>query len=270
MNYYSPENIYRFAYYLYKEGDYLRAANEFQRYLFIFDSIPVNGDSIFYIIGLCYRLAGVYPKAIDYFQRVIENYRSSLLLPNCYYQIALIYYLNKEYDKSIRFINSHRSLTNQNDIKLKMDQLIVFNYILEKKWDHAVSFINNLDTATKKDSIIFQLVNYIEEWKKLPRKNEFLAGLFSSIIPGTGKVYCNRGWDGFFSLITIGTMCWQAYNGFRKEGTKSIKGWIFGSVATIFYVGNIYGSVVAAKIYNEEKEEKFFSKIKLSIDGNFR
>lgn len=265
IDYYSPENIYRFAIHLYEEGDYLRAANEFQRYIFCFDTIPSNGDSIFYIMGMCYLLAGVYSKAIDYFQYIIKNYSNSILLSNCYYQISLAYFLAGEYDKSIRSIFLNQSSINQNDIKLKMNRLIIFNYLLQKKWKDAVSFVNNLDTIMRED-----LLNYIKEWEELPRKNKFLAGLFSSIIPGSGKIYCNRHWDGFFSLITIGIMGWQAYDGFYQNGIKSIKGWILGTAAMIFYLGNIYGSVVAAQIYNEGQEEKFFNKIKFSVNANIR
>ena len=35
LDYYSPENVHKFADFLYEQGDYLRAAGEYQRYLFI-------------------------------------------------------------------------------------------------------------------------------------------------------------------------------------------------------------------------------------------
>lgn len=268
--YYTPKNIYCFANSLYDEGEYLRAAGEFQRCLFTFDSLPTNADSIFYKIGLCYRLGGNFPQAINYFNKVIDKYPKGVNSSNAYYQIALTYSLMGKHKESNEFLNINFRFTNQNDIKLKMYHLMAFNYILNKEWKQAIDFLSNGDEIIKRDSVTIRLVDYAKEGKRLPHKNEFLAGLFSSIIPGMGKMYCNRSWDGFFSLVTIGLTSWQAYDSFRKDGTKSVKGWFFGSMSTVFYLGNIYGSVVSAKIYNEQQEEKFLAKVKLSVNVELR
>lgn len=267
--YFTPENIHHFADYLYKEGDYLRAANEFERYLLSFDSIPAFADSIYYKIGLCYRLARDFLKSINYFNKVIKDFPQSVYLSEVYYQIALCYSLMDKYDESIKFLSSNLSFIEKSKVKLRANQLVALNYILRKEWNHAISFLNNLDIITK-DSATLLLANYAKEGQRLPRKSKFLAGLFSSLIPGSGKIYCNRSWDGFFSLLTIGITSWQAYDGFRKDGARSIKGWFFGSISAIFYLGNIYGSVVAAKIYNEQQEEKFLNKVKIFINVNIR
>lgn len=269
IRYFIPENIYRFADHLYKEGDYLKAAGEFQRYLFTFDSLPPNADSIFYKIGLCYRLARNFPKAINYFNKIIENYPQSPYLSKAYYQIALSYSLEGRYKESTQFLNSNLPFINQDDAKLKMNQLIGLNYIQQKKWNEAADFLSSLNTPIKRDSVTILLTNFTKEGQRLPRKSKFLAGLFSSVIPGTGKMYCNRSWDGFFSLLIVGITGYQAYEGFRKDGIYSIKGWVFGSIGAVFYLGNIYGSVVAAKIHNEQQEENFLNKVRISINAYF-
>ena len=266
VEYFTPGNIYRFADYLYKEGDYLRAASEFQRYLFTFDSLPPNADLVFYKIGLCYRLANNFPKAIDYFNRVIENYPQSFYLNKAYYQIALSYFLEGKYKKCIQFLNSNFHFIDEANIKSKMIQLIGLSYIQQKRWGEAINFFDSLNTSIKKDSIVVLLKNFAKEGQRLPRKSKFLAGLFSTIIPGTGKMYCNRFWDGVFSLFLIGFTGYQAYEGFHKDGTHSIKGWLFGSIGAVFYLGNIYGSIVAAKIYNEQQEKEFLKKVRTSIN----
>jgi hypothetical protein len=33
-----------------------------------------------------------------------------------------------------------------------------------------------------------------------------------------------------------------------------VRGWIFGSIGAVFYAGNIYGSTVAARVYNHQLE----------------
>jgi tetratricopeptide (TPR) repeat protein len=269
IDYNHPKNIFRFAEYLYNEGDYLRAIGEYQRYIFVFDSLPSNADSVFYKMGLCYRLSGNFTKAIDNFAKMTNNNRGKSDLSKVYYQIALTYSLMDKYNESIRFLNSNFPFINEDNIKLKANQLIALNHILQKEWNPAVDFLDNLDAIKKTDSMTLLLLNYANEGKHLPRKNKLFAGLFSSIIPGSGKIYCNRSWDGFFSLLTIGLTSWQAYEGFHKDGTRSVKGWIFGSLSAVFYLGNIYGSIVSAQIYNEQQEGKFLSKVKLFIDVDF-
>ncbi len=265
IDYFKHQNIYRFADNLYNEGDYLRAAGEFQRYLFAFNSSPPNTDSVFYKIGRCYRFSGHYDKAIEYFQKIVDNYEQSKLLYHSHYQIGLCYFLMNKFEESTIFLNSYVSAVDQNDIKLRLNQLKAINYIQQKEWDNAIHLLNaNKNT----DPFTIQLANLANEGQQLPRKNKVLAGLFSTVIPGTGKLYCNRPFDGFQSLFTTAVFGWQTYDGFHEDGMHSVKGWIFGVIGGIFYLGNIYGSVVAAEIYNVEKEEKHLGKIKVFINVN--
>jgi TM2 domain-containing membrane protein YozV len=81
-----------------------------------------------------------------------------------------------------------------------------------------------------------------------------LAGTLSAIIPGTGRIYAGRLTDGLYSLLVIGTTGWQAYEGFQDDGVRSTRGWIYGAVCGFFYLGNVYGSVVAVKIHNDRLE----------------
>jgi TM2 domain-containing membrane protein YozV len=107
------------------------------------------------------------------------------------------------------------------------------------------------------------------EGKNLSKKNEFLAGFMSAIVPGSGKIYAKRQKDGIISLITILVSSWQAYDGFKKDGIKSVKGWIYSTLSTFFYLGNIYGSIVAVKIHNQQVENKYFHKVELTINAYF-
>jgi len=270
VNYFTPKNVYSFAEYLFQEGDYLRAAGEFQRYLYGLGSSPTGADSVLYKIGFCYQLGKDFTKAINYFQRVIDNDPQSAYLTNSYYQIAYSYFLIERYRESISYSHSILPLITLDHNKLKMQQLIGLNYIYQKQWIRAANFLYSLDEATKNNSLTILLMDFAEKGQYLERKNELLAGLFSAVIPGTGKVYCGRFSDGLFSFIMVGLTGWQAYENFRKDGMRSVKGWIYGTMGGVFYLGNIYGSIVAAKIYNEKQENKLLNKVGLSINVYFR
>ena len=269
-NHYRPENILRFAEFLFMEGDYLRAAGEFQRYLYYFDSLPREADYIFYKIAFCYRLSKDYQKSIDYFQKIIFNYPQSIYLNDSYFQIAHSYFLMSKYKKSISFSNSNISFIKSDVQRLKIKQLIGLNYIYQKRWSKAIDFFDLLKNNEKNNYLTTSLRNFAKQGAKLRRKSKLLAGIMSAVIPGTGKMYCHRTTDGLFSLLTIGLTAWQAYDGFRKNGVKSVKGWIYGTISAFFYVGNIYGSIVAVKIYNQQSESKLLSKVGVMINVRFK
>lgn len=87
------------------------------------------------------------------------------------------------------------------------------------------------------------------------RKSPLMAGIFSSIIPGSGKIYAGKTGQGIAGLLTTGILGLQALEGYRKDGADSARFLIFGSVFSIFYIGNIWGSVFTVKLTNDEFNE---------------
>ncbi len=267
VKYYSPENIYRFAEHLYQNGDYTRAAGEFQRYLFSFDS-SMNHDSLLYKIGLCFQLGHHPTSAVRYYQKVINSAAKNNFFDRAHYQIAYTYFAQEEYEKSIEYIRNNNLALSPGLAQLKMNQLLGINYLYQKRWqtasDHFSALMQNQQDGDI-DPFTGELNKYATQGTKLPRKNKLLAGLLSAIIPGSGKMYAGRFSDGFYSLILVGVTFWQAYEGFHKDGFRSVKGWIYGPMGTIFYLGNIYGSVVAVKLINERTENNFIQKININF-----
>jgi uncharacterized protein len=79
-------------------------------------------------------------------------------------------------------------------------------------------------------------------------KSPALAGVLS-IIPGLGKIYCGKTKDGIYSFVFISVLGYLTYDTYTKGAYSSSLIW--GSSFVTFYLGNIYGSVDAAK--NEKK-----------------
>lgn len=100
------------------------------------------------------------------------------------------------------------------------------------------------------------LVQALRDWTESPRKSPLIAGALSTFIPGAGKVYAGKWKDGLVSLLFVGANAYTAYRGFSSTGIRSPYGWLFGGLSAGFYIGNIYGSQKAARIYNHELESK--------------
>ncbi len=265
QNYYSPENIRLFAEYLFKQKDYLRAAGEFQRYLFHFKSPPGDKDKIFYKIGICYQKGKKYDKSLSYFQKVTDEFSLRPYSDRSAYQIAKTYFLLNKFDDSILYSKAKLNLFDSEKKKLHLKQLIALNYIYKKEWNKSYNFLSS-DEYREEDEASLLLKEYAQEGMDLKKKNKIVAGVLSAIIPGAGKAYCSRPEDAFFSLLVVGVTAWQAARGFKEDGIKSAEGWIFGTLSAFFYLGNIYGSIVAVNIYNQKVENEYFKKLELKIN----
>ena len=263
-DYYSAENTLKFADYLYEQGDFLRAVGEYQRYLFY---KPQDSEIIRYRIALCYRLGGKTEQAIQIFETFLRESPNSKFASSAYYQIGVSYFLMEQFDKSVKYLDV--SLPHITDVRYHSEsqQLIGLSYLKQKRWLEAEKMFNTLQESdvlgVREKASVYS--KYALQGAKLPTRSPFLAGLFSSIVPGTGRIYTGRFGDALNSLLTVGLTGWQAYDGFRRDGLSSIKGWGFGTLSGIFYVGNIYGSVLSARVYNRHIADEFLATLLIEL-----
>lgn len=89
--------------------------------------------------------------------------------------------------------------------------------------------------------------NWQKEYTQLKSKNPWPYTLSSSVIPGSGKMLLNQGYDGLVSLLIItnySALTWLSYN-LKQSITPFVA--INASLAAIFYAGNVVGTHRAAK-----------------------
>ena len=93
------------------------------------------------------------------------------------------------------------------------------------------------------------------------RRLPAVAGLLSAVVPGLGKVYAGKAKQGiaaFLPVLTLGLLTWEGY---RKDGPTSLRFLGFGSLFTVFYIGNIWGSTLAVKVRRDEFNRGYDNKI---------
>ena len=252
VDYSSPENILRFAEHLYEQRDYLRAAGEYKRYLFY---SPQDADGTLYRIGICYRRAGDTEKAISTFRKVTTEHTDSSFRFPASYQIAYSYFISERYKSSIQYLDQVVGDAKDPNERGKFATLAAYSYLHQRQWHKAEQALASRTFADENlNRITSSLRASAQEGMNLPRKSPILAGLLSAVVPGTGKIYCKQYGDGLYSLILIGVTGLLAWDGFRDDGLRSVSGWILGSISGIFYTGNVYGSSVAARVYNRQLE----------------
>lgn len=264
IEYYSPENIRKFADFLYEQGDYLRAIGEYQRYLFY---RPQESEAINYRIAVCYRFGGKSAQAIQSFQTLLRTYPESQYTSRIYYQIGATYFLMDRYDQSARFLSDTLPRITDRQQHAEAEQLIGLSYLMQKRWSEAGEIFKGLQGAdiirVREKAAVYNI--YAENGEKLPTRSPFFAGLLSTVVPGAGRLYTGRLADALNTLFTVGLTGWQAYDGFRRDGLASVKGWTLGTLCGVFYVGNIYGSVISARVYNRHITDEFLATLFIEL-----
>ncbi len=264
IDYYAPENVRKFADFLYEQGDYLRAAGEYQRYLFY---EPRESEEMHYRIALCYRFAGQTEQAIQNFQMLLQAHPEGRFTSQAYYQIGATYFLHDQFEQSVEFLREVLPHVTDARQHAEAEQLIGLSYLMQKQWSEAGQVFKTLQrsevTSISQKAVVYH--SYAEKGGDLPTRSPFLAGALSTIVPGAGRLYTGRISDALTSLFIIGLAGWQAYDGFQRDGLSSAKGWTLGTLSGIFYAGNIYGSVISARVYNRRVADEFMTTLSIEL-----
>ena len=225
IDYYRPENIRKFADYLYAQGEYLRAAGEYQRYLF---SQPTalggNQNDVLHRIADSYRLGGQPDRAVQFLETLLQTQPNSNLAR---YELGATYFLIGQYDESIRFLKESQDLFQEEDYRWKSQMLIGVNKLMQKRWEGAIQHFDQFDLRGLPEVVgqrISTYKNYAEKGKDLPSKSPLLAGFLSTALPGSGRLYVGRPNDALITVFLLGVLGWSAYDGFSENGISSRKG----------------------------------------------
>lgn len=229
-----------FADNLYCEQDYLRAAEEYESLSQTFLS-----DTVLYKIGKSYSIIGDYSKAINSFNLIPV---SSEMFFNSRLEQAKIFYLTNEKKMLLNLL----TLDNFSSPELK--KILIAFYL---KMNQTDSISNDLFQFSDEDESTFK--NFFERRKNPPYKSEILAGILSAIVPGAGKIYTEEYGDGITAFILTGFFSYLAYDNFKHS--HNFRAYLFSGLAAGFYLGNIYGSVASAQIFNAKIDFDFLKEL---------
>ncbi len=101
----------------------------------------------------------------------------------------------------------------------------------------------------------------MDEWKNHKNKSPVIAGLLSAIIPGSGKVYAKKPWQGLSSFLLVTAFGLSAWEGYKKNSFNSPQFYLFGSLCATFYIGNIWGSVSEVKLQKKHFNQRINDEI---------
>jgi len=263
---YSPENTLKFANYLFEQKEYKRAAFEYQRYTFISSS---SSDSIDFKIGLCYYQANSMQTAIDYWRSHMNMIADSDWQNKTRFYIAYSLFKQRKFDEENSYVKTILSEKSSGNLIIHARALLFCSRLLQRDWTSAQKHLTGHKTTQLSDTSRSRFKDLLHEGKTLKYKNPLLAASLSSVVPGLGKVYSGRAIDGIFSFLLHGFMFWQAWSGFSQDNIRSTKGWFFSGLGSVFYMGNIYGSYISAKIHNKKLSHAYDNKVYFELRTTF-
>jgi hypothetical protein len=217
----------------------------------------VQKDSLFYLLGWAAYGAKQLDKSIGYLLRVSPGfplYRKSRFF-SAYSEAfqgrpdtALV--LLRELPPADSVQEELRSLQMAGVALLKREY---GDYDLERK-----HFTYNSYVLSKEEQ---RIDIYASKMSSFKHKSPFLAGFYSALLPGLGKVYAGKKRQGIAAFLPILCMGALTYEAYRKDGVRSARFIGFGALFSIFYIGDIWGSSVAVKIKRNEYYKEYDNKI---------
>lgn len=238
-----------FALFLYNQKLYDLAAQEYEKISFIYPKENKHLISLF----ACYRQLNQFEK-IEKKSKVLDL-NDSLILKEYLLSLAL----SDQVDIAKVIHEEKKTILDEETSK----QFDVDFLMLQKKWKEADKLLydKNMNRPAHKEIITKGL--------NTKYKSPFVGGIFSAMIPGSGRIYAKDTKDGIISMIFIGSTAFQAYRRFDKNGIKSVGGWIYGGLSLGFYIANIYGSVKAVHRFNNNNKKVLHEKAKAVISNYY-
>lgn len=241
-----PQNVKLFADFLFCEKDYLRAINEYTKYLNTTDN-----DTVQFKIALAYSRMNDVESSLKIIDKIKET--SVFHEKSLSEKLKLLFILNNDsafYQFAKKVVGSD----------IRYQKLYLCYGLLNKiKYGDKNKFLVAFDDEEK-----VSMEKFYDQKLNPPYKSEMLAGILSAIIPGSGKIYTKDYGDGITSFLLTGLFSYLAYTNFdHKHYTRA---WIFTALGAGFYAGNVYGSVASALIFNAKVNFDFENGLKLYLE----
>ena len=250
------KNSLKFAGYLYHTAQFDLAAEELERVIFFY---PDN-DSLKYSLVHSYLKSKQFEKGkqkLDSFFPQKDKLSSEFSRNYCRLLLSL-----EQPEQARLFL-----LTAQNLSALDKMQLNFEMQMLGYEWNKAELTYNDIEkTIPGKNSAFIPVFARIDNAKY---KKPGLALAMSAVLPGAGKAYTGNWKDGLISLVFVGGTAFQAVRYYNMKGPKNGFFIAYASIATSFYIGNLYGSYKAARKHNTSIKNSIRESIRSIIDNSF-
>ncbi len=254
-----------FADSLFREGDYLNAAHEYKRLLFSEADAP-NRDFIAFRVAASYQNAGRLDAAIRAYTALIDMYPKSVLVARAKTNIAECRILSGASEQGIAALTQFLTEHKQSALAPRAHFTIGMLHADKGDWRQARNVWNEL-FATYPESpfadISDKFARYLQATDLFPHRSRTLAGLLSTVLPGSGQVYAGRTLDGLATFVSVALLTGASL--YYVDNERLEVAVPVGILGLFFYGNGIYQSVHAARTFNRYHEHQFRNRLQQEI-----
>ena len=257
-----------FADSLFQERDYLNAAHEYKRLLFLHPDVP-QIDFIAFRVAASYQNAGKLENAIRAYQLLIDTYPKSVLVERAKNNIAQCHVLSGNTEQGLaslkRFLSEHK----ESGLAPRAHFTIGMLHADKGEWAQASRVWSDVYSTypdTPFAEVSDRLARRIKNADTLPHRSPTVAGVLSALVPGSGQVYTGRTTDGlytFLGMVVLGSASFYYADQERYEVAIPV-----GVLSLFFYGNGIYQSIQSARGFNVRHEAQFRNRLQQEIRGS--
>ena len=249
---------------------YLIGNNMTNEAITLLDNLGTNNDSINFLRGYTYYSSKDFNKAIENFSLLTLNsnlYTESLFLSS--YSNAILNNFEQSQIDLNKILTKDQKIINLKNFSLSAISLLRRD---NESFDFYSNQVDSTDFLFSEEmKNLKSIKNDIDTYKS---KSKLLAGGLSAIIPGLGKVYAGNTGEGISSFLICGSLMVVTAENWYRKGLTNWRTLLFGCISTVFYVGNIYGSIVSIKVnyknFYERNQLQILYNINIPLRNKFR
>ncbi len=249
---------------------YLIGNNMTNEAMTLLDNLGTNNDSINFLRGYTYYSSKDFNKAIENFSLLTLNsnlYTESLFLSS--YSNAILNNFEQSQIDLNKILTKDPKIINLKNFSLSAISLLRRD---NESFDFYSNQVDSTDFLFSEEmKNLKSIKNDIDTYKS---KSKLLAGGLSAIIPGLGKVYAGNTGEGISSFLICGSLMAVTAENWYRKGLTNWRTLLFGCISTVFYVGNIYGSIVSVKVnyenFYERNQLQILYNINIPLRNKFR
>ncbi len=254
-----PQQQMTYADRLFNQGQYRRAAEEFQRFSFFFPDHPNRRQAILRS-GKAFLHADEPGLALSQFKLLTDTFDLDPLAIEAYFMSAECSLQLKSATLAVAQLHNLITLVDDVAVKDRAYHRLGWIHIDQTDWNGARRAIDKISDSGRRRYRVEELdAALAQSSSSLVLKSPALAGTLS-VIPGAGQLYCHRYEDALIALLVNTGLFWSACDAYDKE--QYGLGSLLAFVGLGFYAGNIYGAVTDAHKFNRSHAQDYVDRLK--------
>lgn len=250
----SAEQRLAFAEQLMREREYFRAITEYRCFLLAFAD-DSRAAMVAFSIGLAFYHGERYGEAAQAFQDVAQRYPHT-----AYGQQAWLWQGESlvQQRQQATAEQLYRELVQRfphHPLRHQARYQHAWVLLAQRHWREASWVLQQIPP----DSALYHQAQLLAQesltGEKLPRKSPVLAGITSSLLPGSGQFYNGRIGDALLAFFLNGLFIAGAIEAVHADAP--VVAGVLSLVEAGWYIGNIYGAVNGAHKHNRQVTETF-------------